>query len=83
MWKLLEGQTLNCRGWNDEFLVYNDVSGDTHLLGVDAMELLRRLQAGPAAEEVLAQALAVAPDEREGLALTLEQLAGLSLIERL
>jgi len=83
MWKLLEGQTLNCRGWDDEFMVYNDVSGDSHLLGIDAMELLRRLRSGPASEEMLAEALAVAPDEREGLALTLEQLAGLFLIERL
>lgn len=81
-WKLIDGQTLGCRGWDDEFVVYNDVTGDTHLLGQDAMQLLLRLREAPADEETLAQALRVEPDEREGLALTLDELAGLALIER-
>ncbi len=83
MWKLIDGQTLSCRGWDDEFVVYNDVSGDTHLLGADAMRLLLRLRDAPADEEALAQALQVAADEREGLALTLDELGGLALIERI
>ena len=82
MWKLIEGQSLSHRGWDDEYVVYNDISGDTHLLGPDAMQLLLRLQAAPADEDVLAHALDVEAGERDALILALEQLAGLNLIER-
>lgn len=53
MWQLVPGQSLRHRGWNDEFVVYNDLSGDTHLLGADAMGLLRLLKAGPRHEQAL------------------------------
>lgn len=82
MWKLIDGQRLSHRGWDDEYVVYNDISGDTHLFGPDAMQLLLRLQAAPADEAVLAQALDVEAGDRDALILALEQLAGLNLIER-
>jgi PqqD family protein of HPr-rel-A system len=82
MWKLIDGQCLSHRGWDEEYVVYNDISGDTHLLGPDAMQLLLRLQAGPATEYALATFLKVEPGERDALTLALEQLAGLNLIER-
>ncbi|WP_078035280.1 HPr-rel-A system PqqD family peptide chaperone [Massilia sp. KIM] len=82
MWKLIDGQRLSHRGWEDEYVVYNDISGDTHLFGPDAMQLLLRLQAAPADEDVLAQALDVEAGDRDALVLALEQLAGLNLIER-
>lgn len=82
MWKLIEGQTLTRRGWDDEYVVYNDLSGDTHLLGADAMDILLQLQSGPVDEEALAQALQVARQDREVFALTLVELGALSLIER-
>lgn len=82
MWKLIEGQTLEHRSWDDEYVVYNDLSGDTHLFGADAMHLLLRLRAGPADEEGLAAALQVEAADREALALTLDELGALALIER-
>ena len=83
MWRLTPGQSLAHRGWDDEYVVYNDLSGDTHLFGPDAMQLLLRLRAGPADEETLARALEVLPEEREGLAVMLAELGGLALIERI
>jgi PqqD family protein of HPr-rel-A system len=83
LWRLIPGQTLAYRGWDDEYVVYNDLSGDTHLFGVDAMQLLLHLRAGPADEEALARALEVLPDERAGLAVMLTELRAMSLIERI
>lgn len=45
-WRLVPGQLLRARQWGDEFVVYNDLSGDTHLLDAGAMDLLHQLQAG-------------------------------------
>lgn len=45
-WRLVPGQRLRARQWGDEFVVYNDMSGDTHLVDAEAMEFLRELQAG-------------------------------------
>ena len=33
MWLLSPGQKLTRHGWEGEYLLYNDLSGDTHLLG--------------------------------------------------
>ena len=81
MWRLRAGQSLAHRGWDDEFLVYNDLSGDTHLLGLDAMRLLLHLQAAPADEDALARALDVEPEDRNELGVMLVELGALSLIE--
>jgi PqqD family protein of HPr-rel-A system len=82
MWKLIEGQSLTWRGWDDEYVVYNDLSGDTHLLGADAMDILLHLKTSPADETRLAQAMQVSDDEREVFLLTLAELGALSLIEK-
>lgn len=81
MWRLIPGQSLTHRGWDDEYVVYNDLSGDTHLFGADAMQLLLQLQTAPADEDALACALEVEFAERDGLAATLVELGALSLIE--
>jgi hypothetical protein len=44
MWLLSPGQKLTRHGWEGEYLLYNDLSGDTHLLGELAVELLLELQ---------------------------------------
>lgn len=87
MWQLVPGQSLRHRGWNDEFVVYNELSGDTHLLGADAMHLLRVLQAGPQPEQALHDAI-FPPDadadpdaERDDLRAMLQMLRGIALIE--
>lgn len=45
------------RCWDDEFVVYNSVSGDTHLLGTAAGYILEQLQAAPSDEVSLADSL--------------------------
>jgi hypothetical protein len=44
-WRLVPGQLLRARQWGGEFVVYNDLSGDTHLIDLAAMDFLLRLQA--------------------------------------
>ncbi|HEX8606157.1 MAG TPA: hypothetical protein VF774_26180 [Pseudoduganella sp.] len=67
-WRLVSGQALLYRGWDGAFVLYNDLSGDTHLLSDDAMALLLALRDGDVAPEELA-----APELAELLA-TLRQL---------
>jgi PqqD family protein of HPr-rel-A system len=56
-WSLRPGQTLQHRHWDGETVLYNDLSGDTHLLGDAALVLLLALQDGPATRQALAGAL--------------------------
>jgi PqqD family protein of HPr-rel-A system len=86
-WKLRAGQRLRMLPDDEETVVYNDLSGDTHLLSGIAASLLERLRPGPADGDSLARFLAgeweldpgVAPaDLTEQL---LSELAALSLIE--
>lgn len=42
-WRLARGQHLRHYQWGGEFVLYNDLSGDTHLLGSEAMRLLQAL----------------------------------------
>jgi len=67
-WRLVPGQALLHRGWDGAFVLYNDLSGDTHLLSDDAMTLLLALRDGDVAPEELA-----APELADLLA-TLRQL---------
>jgi PqqD family protein of HPr-rel-A system len=87
MWRITPGQLLAFRQFDDEIVVFNDLSGDTHLLGGSAMHVLSVLQQGPATREAvlasLAAALECAPDpefEAEVDAL-LATLAGYFLIQ--
>jgi PqqD family protein of HPr-rel-A system len=88
-WRIAPGQQLAARGWNDEFVLYNNLSGDTHLLDGDSMALLAHLQAGPASLAALVAAFAgdIDPDDAaalpETIATMLDQLAGLYLVEPL
>lgn len=87
MWRITPGQALRFRQFDDEFVVYNDLSGDTHLLGDSAMHLLSVLQHGPAPRAdlhgSLAAALECAPDAAfaEQADALLATLAGFFLIE--
>jgi len=85
MWCLTPGQLLTRRGWDGEYLVYNDLSGDTHLLGELAVELLLALQQGERDERALAAELEL-PDDPEQHAFLqdlLSELASISLIDKL
>lgn len=86
MWRVIPGQTLVYRCWDDEAVLYNDLSGATHLLGPAGVCLLEALRTGPADEAALAAALLVEFDIdadflAEELASVLDSLARLDLIE--
>jgi PqqD family protein of HPr-rel-A system len=53
MWRLTTGQQLVHRAWDKEYVVFNDVSGDTHLVGELAFAVLQELAAGPAGPAAL------------------------------
>ncbi len=78
-WQLAAGQQLALRGWDGEYVLYNDLSGDTHLLGAAAVALLRRLGTAPAS----AAALSTICDEasEEEVEALLDQLHLLHLVE--
>ena len=80
MWRLTPGQALLRYGWDGEYVLYNDLSGDTHLLTATACTLLERLQGAPASHGALALACAIDAGTAESLLIDLEQL---SLVEYL
>lgn len=87
MWKLTSGQLLEHRGWDDEFVIYNSLSGDTHLLGAAAMQILLLLKDGAGADAALLQTLRAScadgePILEDELGVLLDELKSLSLVER-
>lgn len=68
------GQHLAHRGWQDEFVVYNNLSGDTHLIDGDTLALLAQLRLAPATVASLIQALGAGlpPDDLAALPDTLD-----------
>ena len=92
MWQITPGQALRFRQFDDDFVLYNDLSGDTHLLGDGAVHVLGVLQHGPASDASLRAALdaLLEPDDDTDTdpdpdppGALLDQLASLFLIERL
>jgi len=75
-WMVPEGNGLAWRVWDDEFLVYNTASGQTHYLNLLAGEALRSLEAAPAHAHELVRRLA----NRFGIA---EDSPSLQTIDRL
>jgi PqqD family protein of HPr-rel-A system len=75
MWRLTPGQMLVHHGWDGEYVLFNDLSGDTHLLDESALLLLLTLGQGPRAEAALQGATGA---DVEGL---LADLEAFSLIE--
>ena len=85
-WRLSPGQRLHCHSWGaDEFVLFNDLAGDTHLLDQDALEVLHLLRDAPEGSVEagdLAARLQLDADQAEVLDELLEKLYRLSLIER-
>jgi len=57
-WRLISDHVLHFRFWDDEFVVYNSLSGDTHLLDSTAAQILLKLQQAPLNSTTLAESLA-------------------------
>lgn len=76
VWRIAPGQQLATWGWNDEFVVYNNLSGDTHLFGGDAVAVLEHLQHAPATLDGLVAAFSdgIDPDDAAALPETMTQL---------
>lgn len=83
-WHILPGQGLQYRQWDQEAVLFNDLSGDTHLLDADALALLLAVRDGAADLAALRAALGAEDDDEANAALAsmLEQLAAISLIEQ-
>jgi PqqD family protein of HPr-rel-A system len=86
MWCVIPGQLLRYRRWDDDAVLYNDLSGATHLIGPAALCLLDTLRSGPASDAALFAALLEefeidASSLSNELASLLDSLARLDLIE--
>lgn len=83
LWRLADGQALVHRTWDGETLLFNDISGDTHLLDARALAVLLALQAGTQTEIALCAAAGLDADAtgRAQLAGMLADLEVLSLIQ--
>lgn len=58
-WRVRAGQTLERREWDGEAVLFNDLTGATHLLSATALWMLEQLCAAPADAAGLARALQV------------------------
>jgi PqqD family protein of HPr-rel-A system len=79
-WQLVPGQLLVHREWDGEYVLYNDLSGDTHLIDSVALRVLQALQRAPATEAALASVLGAGTGHAAGERL-LADLEGLSLVQ--
>jgi PqqD family protein of HPr-rel-A system len=68
MWRLARDTPPPVRYWGGDYIVYNTLSGDTHVLDIVAGEALRAIIAGPIASsaicERIASLLEVSSDQR-------------------
>ena len=80
-WQLVPGQLLRHQAWGDEAVLYNELSGDTHLVDADVIAALLALRAGPASAAQLCERLGMAAADAGDLATMLSGLRHLSLIE--
>jgi PqqD family protein of HPr-rel-A system len=83
LWRLADGQALVHRTWDGETLLFNDLSGDTHLLDASALAVLLALREGMQAESALCVAAGLDADAagRAQLGALLADLEVLSLIQ--
>lgn len=87
-WRIIDDDALEFRRWDDEVVVYNGLSGDTHLLDASTAEILLALRHTRLDMLSLAQLLArkwqcePTPDFLDELEMTLSNMHALSLVER-
>jgi PqqD family protein of HPr-rel-A system len=83
MWQVVPGQSLAVKEWDGIAVLYNDLSGNTHLLDGAAVEVLQALRSAPATAATLATALTdrIECDADELTTLIDELLAGLAALD--
>ena len=57
-WQITSDQAVNCCLWDEELVFYNKFSGDTHLLGSAATQVLLELRQSPSNTQSLTGVLA-------------------------
>jgi len=88
-WRIVPGVRLHWRSWEDEFVVYDSDSGDTHLLNQVSGDILKVLESeSPTISDLavrLAESQKVQPDGELSAYLErlLAKLERLGLIERI
>jgi PqqD family protein of HPr-rel-A system len=86
-WYVPHAAFLRWREWDGEFVLYHELSGDTHRLNILAASALRMLIAEPMSAELLSMRLARAqspesrPQSPEPIADLLSRLSALGLID--
>ncbi|MEW6021289.1 MAG: hypothetical protein AB1807_04015 [Pseudomonadota bacterium] len=80
IWRLVPSQRLVHRCHDGECVLFNDLTGDTHLLGQDVLDLLGLLRGAPQPVALLAGADADA-ETLDELDEVLADLAALNLVE--
>jgi PqqD family protein of HPr-rel-A system len=75
-WQLISNQAVKLHSWDNESVVYNTLSGDTHLLGQAAAQILTQLRQAPADAASLTEALSRVwqVDPTEDLALQIDEI---------
>ena len=87
MWQVAKNASLHIHSWDDEFVVYNSASGNTHLLGMLAAQSVIQLQNEPANGsdllDKISQLLQIQPDDelKDMIEKTLIDLSCLGIIE--
>ncbi|WP_143131229.1 HPr-rel-A system PqqD family peptide chaperone [Noviherbaspirillum humi] len=81
-WRLAADRSVHMRVWGDEAVVYHEATGDTHMLGPAATQLLLALQQlDPMALDDLVECVSL--PYRESVEVILAQLCSLELVEAL
>lgn len=88
LWSTVSPARLSFASWDDDDLavVYDKVTGDTHLIESSAIEILRLIEKSPASAEAIAQELAdlISADDQDKLpqfiSATLLQLRAIGLV---
>ena len=87
-WRIIDENALQLRFWEGEFVVYNALSGDLHILDDQAADILQALQQAPSDVLSLVQHLAVewqcepSDDLLREIEMTMSDMQALALVER-
>ncbi len=85
-WRLSRQDDILLREWDDEWIVYDDRTGDTHRLGGAAGEIVSRLKAGPMSLDDLVQGISASLQAecddtfRNSIEDTIDRLRALNLV---
>jgi len=86
-WRTLSDDAFLFHDWDDEVVIYDALSGDTHIIDTTAAQILQALQQSPSDVPNLAQLLAVqlqcepGDELNQDIESVLSDMAALSLVE--